>query len=406
MNTQRLLFITCVFISLGCQKPIPQKGMWTGALTIGESKQLPFQLFLDLNSAAPSGYFLNGREQTSIPEIRFHGDSLSFLFSEYGAAMHGIWNGKEWHGRFFRYRADTSWNEYVATPKTVIQKDSVSTIPTGLPLVGTYRVYISTPKEIDSATTANFWMKNDSIFGTFIAPDGDYGLLAGVQRGSKVMLARFTGWQAFLMELERQGTSWNGSLSMRSGKPMTFSLVSKPMQSLKIKPARSTTMKSPKEHFTFYGTTSTGKVVSSEDIKFKNKALIIDIMGTWCHNCMDAAPLLQQIYSEYRKDGLEVIGLAFEISENPDVAKKNLGLFIKRYGISYTVLFCGSTKDANVDPKLRSQLNDFYAYPTTIFIDKKGMVKEIHVGFNGPGTGEEYQRQVQQYYETVKQLVK
>jgi len=51
-------------------------------------------------------------------------------------------------------------------------------------------------------------------------------------------------------------------------------------------------------------------------------------------------------------------------------------------------LFCGSTGDANVELRLRSQLNDFYAYPTTIFVDKNGVVKKIHVGFNGPGTGE------------------
>ena len=129
-------------------------------------------------------------------------------------------------------------------------------------------------------------------------------------------------------------------------------------------------------------------------------------MGTWCHNCMDAAPLLQRLHSECAKDGLEVIGLAFEISDNLEIAKKNLTLFQKRYGITYPVLFCGSTNDANVEPKLKSQLNEFYAYPTTIFIDKKGVVKEIHVGFNGPGTGEEYQHQVQQYYEIVKQLLK
>ena len=156
----------------------------------------------------------------------------------------------------------------------------------------------------------------------------------------------------------------------------------------------------------FSGITSTGKVISSEDKSFKNKALLIDIMGTWCHNCMDAAPLLQQIYSDFGKDGLEVIGLAFEISVNPVLANKNLDLFQVRYHITYPILFCGSTNDANVDQKLRSQLNNFYAYPTTIFVNKKGVVERIHVGFYGPGTGEEYQRQIQQYYETVRQLMK
>ena len=207
MNTKRFLFIACVFTLLGCQKNIPQKGMWAGNITIGENKQIPFQLFLDLNSTSPAGYFLNGSEQTSIPEIRFHGDSLSFIFSEYSAAMSGIWDGKEWRGKFFRYRTDTSWNEFVSTPKEIAKVNNAPAISTGLPLVGKFQVYISSQKGIDSTTTANFWMKNDSVFGTLIALDGDYGLLAGTQVGFKATLTRFTGWQAFIMELERQGTN-------------------------------------------------------------------------------------------------------------------------------------------------------------------------------------------------------
>jgi thiol-disulfide isomerase/thioredoxin len=406
MNAQQILFIACVFIFFGCQEQIPQKGMWAGTVTIGENKQLPFHLFLDLNPAAPAGYFLNGTEQTSIPEIRFHGDSLSFIFSEYSSAMHGMWDGKELRGTFFRYRTDTSSNEFSATPKDIIKGNNVPATSTGLLLAGKFQVYVADVKGIDSSSTANFWMKNDSIFGTLIAPDGDYGLLAGMQAGSTATLTRFTGWQAFILELEQQGTHWNGSLYARSGKPMAFTLVPRPVSMSEPRPAYITTLKDFKKPFTFYGTTSTGKVVTSEDSSLRKKALLIDIMGTWCHNCLDAAPLLQQIYSAFGKVGLEIIGLAFEISDNPEAAKRNLALFQKRFGITYTIIFCGSTNEANVELKLRSQLHNFYAYPTTIFVDKKGVVKKIHVGFNGPGTGEEYQQQVQQYYETVKQIMK
>ena len=379
--------------------------MWVGSIKIAENKQIPFQFFLDLKSVPPTGYFLNGAEKTSIPEIRFYDDSLSFNFSEYSAAMCGIWDGNKWQGKFFRYRADTSWNEFVSAPSMVIKEDNVSVMSTGVPLVGKFQVYISNAEGIDSTTTANFWMKKDSIFGTLIAPDGDYGLFSGIQTDNKATLTRFTGWQAFIMELERQGSHWNGSLYARSGKPMTFTLSPQLLRS-EPKPTHITTIKDMKKPFTFFGITSTGKVISSDDNLFRNKVLIIDIMGTWCHNCMDASPLLQQIFSEFEKDGLEIIGLAFEVSDNPEVVKKNLMLFQERFGITYPVLFCGSTNDANVEQKLRSQLNDFYAYPTTIFVDRKGIVKKIHVGFNGPGTGEEYQQQVREYYETVKQLVK
>jgi thiol-disulfide isomerase/thioredoxin len=406
MNVRPFLFIACCFLIAGCQKQMPQKGMWAGTMTIGENKQLPFQMFLDLNPAACTGSFFNGAEQTSIPEIQFHGDSLSFLFSEYNAAMRGIWDGKEWRGKFFRYRSDTSRNDFSAAPSETIQGNSVPARSSVFPLAGKFQVSIFGMKEVDSTCTANFWMKNDSVFGTIIAPDGDYGLLAGRQTDSKVLLTRFTGWQAFRLDLERQGTVWNGTLNARSGKPTVLTLFPQSVFKPELKSAHLPTMKNRTKTFTFFGTSSTGNVVSSEDSVFRNKALIIDIMGTWCHNCMDAAPVLQQLYTEFGKDGLEIIGLAFEISDNPETAKKNLTLFQNRFGITYTVLYCGSTNEANVEQKLHRQLNDFYAYPTTLFVNKKGVVKRIHVGFNGPGTGEEYQRQVRQYIEMADRLVK
>ena len=35
-------------------------------------------------------------------------------------------------------------------------------------------------------------------------------------------------------------------------------------------------------------------------------------------------------------------------------------------------------------------LNHVLSYPTTIFIDKKGMVRKIKTGFNGPATGDKF----------------
>ena len=35
-------------------------------------------------------------------------------------------------------------------------------------------------------------------------------------------------------------------------------------------------------------------------------------------------------------------------------------------------------------------LKHVLSYPTTIYIDKKGKVRKIHTGFNGPATGEKY----------------
>jgi hypothetical protein len=49
-------------------------------------------------------------------------------------------------------------------------------------------------------------------------------------------------------------------------------------------------------------------------------------------------------------------------------------------------------------------LNHVLSYPTTIFIDKKGTVRKIHTGFNGPATGEKYTDFVKEFESFVNEL--
>jgi hypothetical protein len=88
------------------------------------------------------------------------------------------------------------------------------------------------------------------------------------------------------------------------------------------------------------------------------------------------------------------------------LARKNLQLFKDRFGLTYTLLFCGSLDDENVKQQLHSQLDNFFAYPTAIFIDKNHRVRSIHSGFKGPGTGEEFQKQVREFEELANSIVK
>jgi thiol-disulfide isomerase/thioredoxin len=164
-------------------------------------------------------------------------------------------------------------------------------------------------------------------------------------------------------------------------------------------------MKDPKAPFTFWGITPQGDTLRNTDARFTGKVLLVDIMGTWCHNCLDAAPVLEELYERYGDRGLEVVGLAFEISDDPMLARKNLSLYQKRHGISFPLLFCGSLDAANVQQRIRSQLEGFGAYPTTLFVGRDGRVRSIHMGFTGPGTGELYQSQITAYFREVERLI-
>ena len=402
----RLTILSLLIFSFGCQRGTPEQSDWKGQLLRSDGKNIPFQFYADLRPSTPIGYFIVGDERVQVPEIVHNGDSLTFLFSEYSAAMRGRLNGSSWEGKYIRYRANVLSIPFSAIAAPTDTSRTVQDAKPAIPLMGKFRAYLQRGAAVDSAAVATFWMKNDSIFGTVIAPDGDYGLNAGKQSGTSVLLTRFTGWQAQIFELRQDGSSWNGKIYVRDEPPTTLTLHPLNMLPEIIPGGRETKIKESGAAFAFAGITSEGDTLTNLSERFRGKALIVDIMGTWCHNCMDEAPVLQQLYEEYKAKGLEIVGLSFEINDNAELAKKNLRLYQKRFGITFPVLFCGSTEDTYVDQKLKSQLDNFYAYPTSLFIDKRGNVEYIHIGFKGPGTGDEFQAEVQHIYATLKRILR
>jgi hypothetical protein len=119
---------------------------------------------------------------------------------------------------------------------------------------------------------------------------------------------------------------------------------------------------------------------------------------------MDETAYLAPYYSKNKKNGIEVIGLAYERSSNFDQAKSRLEKLKKRYQIEYELLVAG-TSDKEEAAKTLPALNAVLAFPTTIFIDKTGKVRRIHTGFTGGGTGEHYERFKEDFRDFVGRLL-
>jgi thiol-disulfide isomerase/thioredoxin len=399
--------ILTVLLSIGCRKALPDQGTWAGNVDLANGTiHLPFEMFLDLRATMPTGYFLIGDEKAPIPEITRQGDSLTFTFSEYGAEMHGAWNGSQLIGTYVRHRPEgITTLKFFASPVTQPINREAATTSKASP-AGKFRVHFNDQNPETKPVVATIWMARSSIYGTFIAPDGDYGLLAGDGSSDEIQLNRFTGWQAIAVTLHQSGERWSGNYYFQNDKPQSFTL--EPRTDLDVAaPANlQTALKNPEGSFTFNGVSISGETVRSSDDRFRGKPLIVDIMGTWCHNCQDEAPLLQEVQTRYGKAGLQVIGISFEVGDDAGLGRKNLKLYQDRLGLSYTLLFCGSLDESNVKQRLHSQLNNFFAYPTTLFIGRDGKVQKIHSGFKGPGTGEEFQSQIREFHELAEGLVK
>ena len=114
-------------------------------------------------------------------------------------------------------------------------------------------------------------------------------------------------------------------------------------------------------------------------------------MGTWCPNCLDETKFLVDYLDKNQDENLEVVALAFEYAKTEEGAFKSIDRLKERIGVKYPILLAqyGTSDKAQANKKL-PMLNHVLSYPTTIFIDKKGAVRKIHTGFNGPATGEKY----------------
>jgi thiol-disulfide isomerase/thioredoxin len=148
-----------------------------------------------------------------------------------------------------------------------------------------------------------------------------------------------------------------------------------------------------------------GKKVDLEDEKFKNKVVIIQILGSWCPNCLDETQFLAQFYDKYRLKNTEVVALAFERKNSLAEAKPFLEKLIKKYKVNYPVLYAGKADKKEVAEKL-SFIDQIIAFPTTIILDKKHQVRKIHTGFSGQSTGKYFEEFVRHFETEIDKLLK
>ena len=148
-----------------------------------------------------------------------------------------------------------------------------------------------------------------------------------------------------------------------------------------------------------------GGAISPTDPKYKGKVVVVQILGSWCPNCMDETNFLAPWYEKNKSRGVEIIGLGYERSPDQKLAAARLLKMRERFNITYDLAVAGvSNKDSAA--KSLPQLAQVLAFPTTIFLDKKGEVRKIHIGFSGPGTGKYYQQEITEFNQTIDKLLK
>jgi peroxiredoxin len=106
--------------------------------------------------------------------------------------------------------------------------------------------------------------------------------------------------------------------------------------------------------------------------QFKGQVVMINFWASWCVPCRQEMPLLESMYKKYKPLGFTLIGV------NVEPEQKDAESFLKQTPVSFPVLFDAKSKV--------SGMYNVQGMPTTVFIDRKGNVRLVHVSYK---TGDE-----------------
>jgi thiol-disulfide isomerase/thioredoxin len=255
---------------------------------------------------------------------------------------------------------------------------------------------------------AEFKQTGSKLTGTFLTTTGDYRYLEGAVNGDSIILTTFDGSHAYLFTAKIISPTSLQSGYYYSGARFKQEWSARKDPNAHIPENASAVYLRKGEdrlHFTFPNLD--GKLVSVNDARFRNKVVIVQIMGSWCPNCMDETKFLSNYYLQNRSRGVEVVSLAYEYSNNFERSKKDLMKFRDRFNVQYPMLITGAkTSDSLRTEKTLPEITPIKMFPTTIFLGRDGKVKKIDTGFTGPGTGEHYEEFKRKFYATVDSLLK
>lgn len=381
-------------------------GTWRGVLQLNDSTDLPFLFDVSYTDDAMHMVVHNGPENLEIRAIRESGDSVSwkmpffdsrFLCAQNGSkAISGVWINTNTEGqKRVPFKAVHGVKKRFEIPESRFTSPDFG---------GNWQIVIEAGKNDSMPARGLFEQNGKLLSGTIISVRGDYRYLEGYAWGNNFKLCGFDGGHAFVFAGKITRTDsltagfWFGvhnflkwtarkNAAYRLPDPKTITVVDDSTAEV---------------HFSLYN--SQGRPVSLLDEQFRNKVVIIQLMGSWCPICYDETNLLKKLYETYHHQGLEIVALDYEKNMNPVKARETAERFRKECNVPYDILVAGRNSYTLAHASF-PQLNNVTAFPTTIYLDKRGKIREVYTGFSGPATGAEHEALVKEIDTLVKKLL-
>lgn len=373
-------------------------GKWEARLLPTPDYPVAFGIEIRKKGADLEGALVNGSVTTPFTSVVFDGRELVLSLAHYDATIVSRLKDGRLEGRYERF--------------TVA---GMATVPFAAARPGPPRAAAKAAAEVSGTwgfeigrdrSLGVFRQKGNAVDGTILTTTGDEGAIHGTIEGRSIVLSVFDGVHVYRFDatVEEDGTL-TGEFRSRTNPP-------EPLRARRLNAKDAAAWipgafsmvraKDPAKPFRFAFPDDSGKTVSSDD--YAGRPMLVTIMGTWCPNCYDEAPLLVRLEKEWRGKGLAVVELAFEYTDDVARFRRQAARYRERHGAPFPILLAGTTDGVRESGPV-SQLEGWEGYPTTLFLDREHRIVAAHSGFDGPATGERHAATEHEFEERVRALV-
>jgi thiol-disulfide isomerase/thioredoxin len=354
----------------------PENVRYKAKLVLNDSIDLPF--IIEYTSGSSLVLHNSTEKIEMIPES--NADSINFQFPVFNSALKFIEHDNgELRGVFHDYDKGPEFSlRFIAVPSNE-PRFTANTAPC-CSLNYPWEVIMRYDSDKPRHALGEFFQNESSVTGSIITQSGDYRYLEGVLDGEQMSLATFDGKFAYVFRARLQNNEFFGHYFAGNSEAIPWKATRN--DDFRLPSSSSLTfIKSEYDKFSFNFPDKNGNLRGVVE----GKVNLVQILGSWCPNCMDEARVLEKWFQRYQDKGLVVTGLAFEYTADEEKGWQAIEKMKRDLQLSYPILFAGQATPQATQEAL-PMLNKVMAYPTLIVIDRKGNVRQIKTGFKGPGT--------------------